>query len=307
MTAPTTAIVTASYAPDFDRCRLLCETIDSRLTGYKKHYILVEHRDVALFRQLESSRRLIVDERDILPNWLRPFWDPLSFFRRRIWISGRTVPLRGWHVQQLRRIAIAFHADEDALFYCDSDAAFLKPFDCRNLWHGSDLRLFRRDNALLVDCPDEQRQWSCNAARTLGLSDTAPSPHDYIGTLIAWRRDSVRAMCDHVEQVHDTHWAQAIAADRRFSECMIYGRYVDDVISTRDHFHDATELCRVYWFEPAPSEPEFRAFVSSMDPSQVAIGMQSFLGVDMTTVRNIVAGNGSDVDHTRLAGRRMAE
>ena len=72
------ALVTASYAPDFERCRLLCETIDRHVTGFGRHYILVESRDVALFRQLENARRIVVDERDLLPSWLRPFDDPTS-------------------------------------------------------------------------------------------------------------------------------------------------------------------------------------------------------------------------------------
>ena len=66
-TAGTAAIVTASYAPDFERCRLLCETIDRHVTGVPRHYILVEQRDVALFRQLETGNRTVVDERDLLP------------------------------------------------------------------------------------------------------------------------------------------------------------------------------------------------------------------------------------------------
>ena len=65
--AGTAAIVTASYAPDFERCRLLCETIDRFVAGAPRHYILVEQRDVALFRQLETRDRVIISERDLLP------------------------------------------------------------------------------------------------------------------------------------------------------------------------------------------------------------------------------------------------
>lgn len=114
-----TAIVTASYAPDFERCRLLCETLDRHVTGARHHYILVEGRDVNLFRQLERAGRSVIDERDLLPRWLHVVDDPLSLFRRRVWLSFRTKPLRGWHVQQMRRIAIAAHVDEDVLVYVD--------------------------------------------------------------------------------------------------------------------------------------------------------------------------------------------
>ena len=94
--------------------------------------------------------------------------------RRRVWLSLRTLPLRGWHAQQLRRIAIAEKIDDDALFYCDSDVAFLKPFDCASLWRGGDLRLFRRDNELLGKLPGDQQLWADNAAMLLGIKD-APS------------------------------------------------------------------------------------------------------------------------------------
>lgn len=94
---------TTSNRPKQEQCA-------RHVSGAAHHYILVEHRDVALFRQLETSRRTVVDERDLLPRWLRAFDDPLSLFRRRVWLSLKTQPLRGWHVQQLRRIAIAAHA-----------------------------------------------------------------------------------------------------------------------------------------------------------------------------------------------------
>ncbi|MBZ9604385.1 DUF6492 family protein [Phyllobacterium chamaecytisi] len=284
-----TALVTASYAPDFERCRLLCETIDRFVTGYTRHYILVEHRDVALFKQLENPRRVVIDENDLLPGWIRPFPDPSNFGRRRIWLSPRTMPLRGWHVQQFRRIAIASHADEDAFFYIDSDVAFLKPFDCASVWRGSDLRLFRRDGDLLRPVPGDQLIWSEQAGQVLGLVPVSAAGHDYIGTLIAWRRDALLTMCNHIERITGRHWIAAIGRSRRFSECMIYGRYADEVLMAEGHYHDAAEFCRVYWFAPAPTDAEFLAFVEAMTPEQVAIGMQSFIGDDTARIRKLLA------------------
>ncbi|SDP57331.1 DUF6492 family protein [Phyllobacterium sp. OV277] len=283
-----TAIVTASYAPDFERCKLLCETIDRFVSGYTRHYILVEHRDMALFRQLEGPRRIIVDENDLLPGWIKPFPDPLSLGRKRIWLSPRTMPLRGWHVQQFRRIAIASHADEDAFFYVDSDVAFLRPFDCASNWHGDTLRLFRRDGELLRPVADDQRIWSEQAGRLLGIEPVSPAGHDYISTLIAWRRDALLSMCDHIEKLSGRHWIAAIGRQRRFSECLIYGRYADEVLMAKGHYHDSTEFCRIYWVEPAPTEEEFQAFVEAMTPEQVAIGIQSFIGFDTARIRKLV-------------------
>ncbi|MET2828597.1 DUF6492 family protein [Mesorhizobium shangrilense] len=285
---PTAAIVTASYAPDFERCRLLCETIDRHVSGAAHHYILVEHRDVALFRQLQNNRRTIVDERDLLPRWLHAFDDPLSLFRRRIWLSLKTMPLRGWHVQQLRRIAIAARASEDVLIFCDSDVAFLRPFDCGAFRRNGKVRLFRRDGVLAGSGHEEHRIWSRNAGAALGIDEAVVSTHDYISTLIAWRRETVTAMCAEIEKIHGRNWVQVIGSARKFSECMIYGRYVDSVLGGAGHFHGSEEFCRVHWTGEALSDDEFRSFVAAMAPEQVAIGMQSFIGTDIGRIRRLI-------------------
>jgi hypothetical protein len=285
----TAAIVTASYAPDFERCRLLCETIDRFVSGMSRHYILVEDRDVELFRALEGPRRIVVGERDLLPAWLRPYGDPLSGFRRRIWLSLRTQPLRGWHVQQLRRIAIAAHAAEPVLVYCDSDVAFLKPFECASFSRDGRVRLFRRDNAIAADAESEQKIWSVNAGKALAITEPSWSPHDYVATLISWRRDTVLAMCRRIEAVHSRHWVEVVASVRKFSECMLYGRFADEVERGVSHFHASNEFCRVHWTGEALSDDEFRAFVAAMTPDQVAIGMQSFIGTDLGRIRRLLA------------------
>lgn len=281
-------MITASYAPDIERCRLLCETTDRYVTDVAHHYILVEGRDVALFRQLETSRRTVVDERDILPSWLHAFDDPTSLFKRRIWLSWRTQPLRGWHVQQLRRIAIAAHVPQDVLVFCDSDVAFLRAFDLSRFRSGGKTRLFRRDHALRRDDLAEHRIWSANAARTLGIKPIDGPLHDYITTLIAWDRETVTAMCRRIEDVSGRNWVAAVGSARKFSECLLYGRYVDEVLSGQGHFHDSAEWCKVFWDGAPMSDEEFRAFVSGMMADQVAIGMQSFIGTDLGRIRRLL-------------------
>lgn len=287
--APDAALVTASYAADFERCRLLCETVDRHVMGASHHYLLVEHRDVALFRQLEGSRRTVIDERDLLPSWLRDIPDPTSLFKRRIWLSLKAPPLRGWHVQQLRRMAIAEKIEQETLVYVDSDVAFLKPFDCARFWRDGRLRLFRRDDALLAPGHENHRVWSANAAAVLGIAAPDISPHDYISTLIAWRRSSVRDMLARIEEISGRHWVEAVCARRKFSECMIYGRFVDEVIDGAGHYHGSEEFCRVHWTGTPLSDAQFEAFVAAMSPEQVAIGMQSFIGTDLGRIRRLVA------------------
>jgi hypothetical protein len=284
-----TAIVTPSYRADFERCRLLCETMDAHVRGFTRHLILVAPGDIALFRPLEGQGREVVDERDILPTWMRSFPDP--FTGRRIWAGPGIALLRGWHVQQLRRIAIARHVNEAALVYCDSDVAFLKDFDCTAMWQNGRLRLFRREHGL-ARRPDltDQRRWSAHAAAVLALPSDRRNDHDYVGTLIAWRRQTVLAMMAHIEAAHGRHWVKVLAARRAFSECMLYGRFVDDLLEGVDHFHDNHELCHVFWNGEVPDAETLAAFLERMAPGQVAVGIQSFLGADIKQIRSLLAG-----------------
>src|SRR4051812_7038988 len=78
------SIATPSYAGDIERCRLLCASIDRFVTGHANHYLLVEDRDVPLFRDLEGPRRRVIAESALLPSWLKSLPDPLSLGRRRV-------------------------------------------------------------------------------------------------------------------------------------------------------------------------------------------------------------------------------
>lgn len=285
-----TAVITASYAADFERCRLLCDSMDARLRGNWNHYILVEQKDLSLFRTLQNTKRHVVDERQILPDWLRPFPDPLSMGRRRIWLGPHAVPLRGWHVQQLRRLGMGRLLDEETIFSADSDVALLREFDPASLWDGDRLRLFRRDGAMPVDRPDH-RSWVKRANQLLGLPESADrgAQHDYINTLIGWRTDTLARLLDHIETVSGTNWMRAIARSRSISECTFYGRFVDDCLGGEGHVHSPEALCHVMWLASGPGyDPDLKSFISKLEPHQIGIGIQSFIGFEMQDIRAVV-------------------
>ena len=281
---PQTAIVTSSYAGDLERFALLCETMDHFVTGYTRHLVLVASKDVAVFKRFAGPKREIIDEADLLPFWLRRFSDPFSNFKRDVWVSPVTFPMRGWHVQQLRRMAIAEHISEDAYLSCDSDVAFVAPYDVGSNWQNGLLRLYRLDNAL--EAPDhiEHRLWSANAGKCLGLNDT--NRHDYISTLIQWKTSSVRSMLEHIQKLSGRHWVATIGKNRSFSECMIYGRYVDEVLKGDGLYHDDNPSCRVYWNGPALDKAGLVDFIATRKSNQIAVGLQSFVGTSVDEIRS---------------------
>lgn len=282
------ALVTASYRGDLERCRLLCESIDARVSGHTRHLILVEDADLDLFRPFAGPRREIVAERDLLPRWLRAFPDPATLGRRRVWLSPFGPPLRGWHVQQLRRIAIGAALSETAMVTLDSDAVVVRDVDARLFEADGATEFYRIPKGLPDDDPvlDRHRSWSRKAGRILGIAAPSTTDTDYISSLAAWHTDSVRAMLARIETVTGRPWMRVLAGTRALSEYTIYGRFVDEV-EGRPDLHRATDLkrCRTLWSGEALSRAGLDAFMADLGPDQVAIGIQSFIGTDLDLIR----------------------
>lgn len=289
--APRFALATASYRGDLERCRLLCRSIDERVSGFETHYILVEARDAPLFADLASPRRRIVSERDLLPGWLRPVTQPGS--GRRLWLQPFGPPLRGWHVQQLRRLAFAAAMSEDAVVSLDSDVAFARPFDMRDFAEGQAVRFYRAPGAIAHVLPHlvlDHERWSRRAGRLLGIASPETTGTGYIATGISWRRDTVRDLLSRIEATSRRSAMGALAASRALSECTIYGRFVDEVENRPDrHRPSAEEICAVYWDGPPLDAAGIAAFLAALAPHQAAIGLQSFTGTDPALVRRALS------------------
>jgi hypothetical protein len=283
-----TAVMTASYVGDFDRCALLCESMDRFLKGQWHHYLLVERNDVKLFKSLEGPGRTVVSEADLFPFWLRSFPDPLSFGRRRIWLSPFSLPLRGWHAQQIRRLAMARHVEADALLSIDSDVVLVRPFDPSSLWSDGRLRMFRADNGAHHATPGHLA-WLAHAGSILGLPMRPEPAHDYISNMVAWRMDTARALLDHIERHNRKGWIRAVISSREISECMIYGRFADEVLGGAGHRPDPRSLSHVLWFRDTfPQTSEGLAqFMRELQPDHVAIGVQSFVGHPLSEIRRL--------------------
>ena len=98
------ALMTPTYRGDLDRFALLCESLDRFVSGYDRHYVIVNDDDVALFARFDNSRRTVLPSSRFLPCWLKALPRFVSRKGRRTWWSFRSGPLHGWHIQQLLRI-----------------------------------------------------------------------------------------------------------------------------------------------------------------------------------------------------------
>jgi Family of unknown function (DUF6492) len=290
MLTGTIAFITPSYEGDFERCQLLCESMDAMAQGDWRHYILVADHDAALFRQLAGPKRDIICDSALLPGWLRPVRRPLDKHRRWIWVSrslrNPVWPMSGWHVQQLRKMLIARHIGEDALVMTDSDSVFMRPFSNDVFVHEGALRLYAKAGGITAATGYHHHiRWVAQAQSILNLPPKAIPATDYIGNLVSWQRDHALAMLDRIEAVNGRGLVAAMGRSRTFSEYQIYGAFVEQAVECPGHVIDQRSLTLTYWTGEAMTENALEDFIDTLSDRQIAIGIQSFIGVSTEMLR----------------------
>jgi Family of unknown function (DUF6492) len=174
------AIITPSYAPDFQRCQLLSWSIEQFISPPVTHYIIVDRRDLDLFRQLQKPNTEIITVESVLPSWIVKF--P---FVQNGWFSFKTFPVRNWLLQQIVKIEVSRQINRDVLVFVDSDVAFIRPFNFQNFIQEDRVRFFRIPDE---DNTEMHNRWSQSATRLLGLPAMDYAGARYVGNAITWRR-----------------------------------------------------------------------------------------------------------------------
>lgn len=287
MTQPSIGIITPSYPPDFDRCRLLVESVQKHVSPAVTHFLVVKRKDAGLFGTLRGPNVEILIAEDLLPWWLRKI--PLV---RNGWVSFRGALVRNWILQQIVKLSTARAVDRDVLAFFDSDVAFVRPFDIRRFVRGDSVRLFRAANGNPLRNP-ENGPWDAidqGTCKALGLPLVHVN-HNYEGQMITWRRDRALQLHDHITSVHGTEWVAALTRIPLFYEYFLYGVFVDDVLqSDSGHFHDDTNICHGYWGDRNMSDAQLEQFFAGIQPSQVAIMVSSKAGIPAERYRSLLDG-----------------
>lgn len=262
------ALITPSYAPDFERCKLLVESVERCLTGDTKHYIVVDRRDVPLFNQLASSKVRILVVEDLLPDWI--FRAP-GF--KGWWMSLRTLPIRNWILQQLVKISVCDAIDEDVLVFCDSDNTFIRPFDIKShLMEANRLALLKVD----VQTKD-LNEWVETSQKILGINEKVIQPAIYVSNMITWYKPNILKMRSHIEEVNGQDWFRVLCGYKNISEYMLYGLYVDYVLGfeAANHFRFDTELIKPSWSTPLGTETQVQGFFDQIKENHIGVMIHS--------------------------------
>ena len=278
---PRFALLTKSYLPDLERCELLVDSVQRCCPDFR-HYLVVDRVDVPAFRHLGDRAELIVSE-DLLP-----FWTYRSR-RRGIWVSRHFPYTRGWMMQQVLKIEAASQLDADMFVCCDSDVAFVRPFSPPRLMTHED----GRDRFGLLDVEfdnDDVTRWTEFACELLGVDVDTIQARGHVGELVCWSQAHVRGMIDRIAEVADAPWFQPLVRARTFSEYILYGVYVREVLGypASSHFPSTDPLCLGLWEADVTPERIERFFTDELSEENLAVMIYSKGGVSPADYRSLV-------------------
>ena len=169
------AVMTKSFAPDFDLCAALNRSVLDNTPDAIHHYIIVPRTDLKLFDRLSGPRTHIRCEADLLP---RTFV-PMPFSNIVVNLARPFPPVRGWVLQQVIKVAAIAASEDDAVLVVDSDAEFIRPFTAEMFVRDGKVRFFCKPNQIDRRLP-RHMTWHRVARDLLGLPPAEPPYPDYI-------------------------------------------------------------------------------------------------------------------------------
>ena len=281
------ALLTASYAKDIERFSLLAESIDTWLSGYTRHYVLVNDEDVPLFARFASDKRVIVPASRYLPKWLFALPPALQFGSRRVSLSLLSSPVHGWHVQQILKIAGVLNASEQRVCILDSDNLFFREFDVSRYAGDEKAPLFVTRKAIGADHP-VHGVWLRTVDQLLGIEQRSFPADDYVGNALVWDKDTARAMTDAIKSATGLNWSLALCRKKKFSEYLLYGNFV---ATSPEHLarHRLTEdsIAVSHWDDTPLDRPAIEAMMRTAAPEQVALCIQSYSSTSIDDIRDV--------------------
>jgi hypothetical protein len=288
------ALLTASYAKDIERFSLLSESIDTWLTGYTRHYVLVNDEDVPLFARFASDKRVIIPASRYLPKWLWALPPSLQFGSRRVWLSLLSSPVHGWHIQQILKIAGVLNAPEQRVCILDSDNLFFREFDVGRYAGAEKTPLFVTRNGIDPDHPLHVL-WLRTVDQLLGVKERSFPADDYVGNALVWDKDAARAMADAIKAARGLSWALALCRKKKFSEYLLYGNFV---ANSPRHLaaHRVTEdsIAVSHWDDTRLDRAAIEALMGAASPEQVALCIQSYSSTSIDDIRDVFRLNSRD-------------
>jgi hypothetical protein len=266
------AVITPSFARDFECCRELNESVLTFFAPPAKHYIIVDACDLSLFQQLANSRTIVAAVEEVLPKGYIKLR-----FSKKWWFSVPAMfPVKGWLIQQLVKLSAPSIADEPVLVNVDSDVRFVRRVEPELFIRHERTRMYRLPGGVT---PGMQHvKWHRNVCRLLGVVPDKFPTHDHVGNVISWDRRIVVQALERIEHVTGQPWHVALSRARSVAEQMVYGLYVDKVIGTEAAgvWIDERPWCHTYWGPGPLPKSELERFTRGMREDDIAFSIAGY-------------------------------
>ena len=299
----TLTVLTVSYYPDLSRFVNLHESVKRHSGPDVKHLVVVPDRDVPAFESIATDRLEVHPVSRYLPKSFLSTYPIAQVMRShsRIPRSIRNIqavnlrrpwpPIRGWALQQVVKLTAAGESGADVVLTADSDVTMIRSFGADDFIDANGaVRFYRRPGGIGPHLIRHVR-WHAVADRLLRTPAGRVDPTtDYISSPLAWSPVIIREMAERITRSTGKEWRQAIASELDFSECILYGAFVEGFGTDRARsFNSVDSLCRVYW-DPVPLDSAGAdLFVSAIGPQDLAIVIQSTSGTPDEICKYIVS------------------
>ncbi|MGX5653817.1 DUF6492 family protein [Geodermatophilus nigrescens] len=281
------AVLTPSYAPDLELCRDLNRSVMRHFPPEVVHDIVVPRRELPLFGALAGGRTRVHAVSDFVAREFR------GVPGTNTWVNVRRPypPVRGWIMQQVVKLAAAARSDADVLLLADSDVVFLRPVRPGVYHRAGRAVLYRKDDAVGENLPRHLR-WHAVARQLLGVPPSKQERlPDYISIPIAWSPQIVRSLLDRIEVIAGRPWQHVVAAQLHFSEMILYGVFVDEVLGAgADVCATDDDHCVTYWDEVPLAGRDIERLVASMPASDNALMISAKSGTPLAVRRSALVG-----------------
>ncbi len=300
------ALLTPTYARDLALCVLLCDSIDRHAHSLSTHYLLVPDSDLALFSRFEGPRRAVLPASRFLPDWLRPLPAIIRRQRRQHWWSFRTRPVSGWHIQQILKIAACAALPHSRFCILDSDVVLFRDLDLARFEGPQSLPLLKVPGGI-TSGHGRHIRWLKTTHQLLGLPiPSLPAP-DFIGHVIFWDQQAIRAMIEKIETVTGRGWIEALCQTREFSEYMLYGCFVQsEPALSRMHVQTARTGCIDYWDRSKLDSTAIVRLLGTATADDFAFSAASFSGTPVDVIREAIEARRSEARNV-VNSKELAE
>lgn len=229
-----TALVTQSYREDYDACKLLAESIDRFAPDYD-HFIFVNDEDYDLFvSTLQYGRHRVYKKSVLLPRYL--FKSPIRFRGHAFWLSPFTLPVRGWIIQQICKLAVFdfLPAKYEAVLHFDSEIVLMRPLTEAAYCSQGRYHLHKR---YVDDSYPGQQDFLHAAQRLLNLSPdelTSLRNTGYMCLPFCCVRQNNEALLQQLAKKDlFGDWKRALCNTYRFSEFYLYAIFTELRLQSR--------------------------------------------------------------------------